>query len=93
MRADESGASGWLNGGLGGGQKNQVSQAAPNQAMARTTRRLIMRLPIPAPTHLKSASRTMPERSYFRHAFAREGVFAERKFRSAQKKGDLEKTP
>src|SRR5579864_1176169 len=49
IRAAESGASGWLKGGLGGGQKNQVSEAAAIQPIAKMTRRLTIRLPIFTP--------------------------------------------
>src|SRR5579862_3141453 len=89
IRAAESGASGWLKGGLGGGQKNQVSDAAAIQPIARMTRRLTMRFPILTPPLqvgvADSAGTTLvPSAS----AFARAPWRA-----LAQKKGDSAKTP
>src|SRR6476660_488839 len=92
-RADESGASGWLKGGFGGGQKNQVSQAAANQPIARMTRRLTIRLPIVTPTLHTARARTMPERRCFRHELPRRTSRPTIRSRSAQKTGDFVKTP
>jgi hypothetical protein len=86
--AVEFGASGWLNGGFGGGQKNQVRDAAASQPMTTTTTRPVIRFPIlRAPNNVppeSTGNASPPSGATLVNEFERRGT--------AHKLGDWEKS-